>query len=381
MTSEGTTPPAAPPAFDENAEPVLRTTHFDFANKVFTVPKARFFKPENLDEPVFVVDLGDVEGQLRFKNIRKQFALEIGGHDDKLLDTVKEALNFVEDIRAGDKIPNEILDGSASWTVSPKHKNLAKSRLEVQLIGLISDEPVNFTTPEQLNAFLNTKENKAKLRQAFKKAAVGLGLAEDNSTAVLMKLELLTRELCFIEALREAFAVVPGILIKLRQVADIFSGDMRLMDTLERVKSLMRKGVNEYQGIFADLEKQTSDIVGAMKDLDTHIELIRERRDKLRYLQMKWTPLVRAWADIVLGQGARVQDLLGRTYRFLATRFDTSKSLMKSRKEQEDQQRKAQQATDAQAKEALANQPVAKAGARKTAAQDNPLMNNPSDKK
>lgn len=328
--------------FDENApEPVLRTTHFDFANKVFKVPKARFYRPENLNEPVFVVDLGDLQGELKLPNMRKTFGIEPDTHDGRMLETVVKALNFVEDIRPGDKIPDELLDGSASWTVSPKHKQLAKARLEAQLILLVSDKPIEFKNNDELSTFLSKKENRAKLREAFKKAALGLGLKEDDNAAVLMKLELLSRELCFVEALREAFAIVPGIAMKLKQVSETYKGDMRVMDTVERVKILLRKGVQEYQSIFDEVDAQTSSIIMVMKDLNKEIAAIRERRDRLRYLQMKWTPLVRAWSEIYINQGARVQDLMGRMYRFLATRFDTSKSLMKARKEQEEQQRQA----------------------------------------
>jgi hypothetical protein len=330
-------------AFDENAEPQLRTTHFDFVNKVFRVPKARFYKPENFGEPVFVVDLGDLQGELKFKNLKKTFGIAPDSHDDKMLYTVIEALNYVEDVRPGDRIPNEILDGSASWTVSPKHKLIAKNRLEAQLIAWLSGKEGALKSAEELNAFLAERENKAKLRDAFKKAAVALGLKEDDTTAVLLRLELLARELCYIEALREAFSVVPGIAVRMKQVSELYHGDMRMMDTVERVKNLLRKGVQEYNTIFAELDAQTGEIITTLKSIDKQIELIRERRDKLRYLQMKWTPLVRAWAELVLGQGARVQDLLGRTYRFLATRFDTSKSLMKARKEQEEKMRQAQE--------------------------------------
>ncbi|MDX2144382.1 MAG: hypothetical protein SFV19_13585 [Rhodospirillaceae bacterium] len=343
-------PKSAAPGMDENAEPDMRTTHFDFENKVFKVPKARFYKPENFDEPVFVVDLGDLQGELRFKHLKKQFGIQADSHDDKLLDTVIKALNYVEDIRPGDAIPNEILDGTASWTVSPKHKMLAKSRLEAQLISWISGKEAEIKSPEQLNAFLAAKENKSKLREAFGKAAVQLGLPENDTTAVLLRLEMLARELCFIEALREAFNTVPAIGGRLKQISEVYHGDMRVMDTIGRVKSLIRKGVKEYQDIFVDLDSQTCEIISAMKSLDRQIAFIRERRDKLRYLQMKWTPLVRAWAEIVINQGARVQDLLGRTYRFLATRFDTSKSLMQARKEQDAQRLAEQQKKEQEAK-------------------------------
>jgi hypothetical protein len=338
-----TPPPLAGGMKDETSEPELRDTHFDFFNKVFKVPKARFYKPDNFDVPVFVVDLGDLQGELRLKNLIKTFNIEENPHDLELLGTVVEALKFVEDVRPGDRIPNEILDGSASWTVSPKHKLLAKNRLEAQLIAWLSGEESKMTSAEEMNKFLAERENKAKLREAFNKAAIALGLKEGDTTAVLLRLELLARELCYIEALREAFSSVPAIARRFKQVSDQYAGDMRVMDTVERVRALLRKGVKEYQDIFLELDAQTGEIISTLKTIDNQITLIREKRDKLRYLQMKWTPLVRDWSALVINQGARVQDLLGRTYRFLATRFDTSKSLMKARKEQEEAQRLAQQ--------------------------------------
>jgi hypothetical protein len=341
-------------AQDENAEPVLRDTHFDFENKVFKVPKARLYKPDNLDVPVFVVDLGDLQGELRLKNLMKTFNIETESHDGQLLVTAVDALKYVEDVRPGDKIPNEILDGSASWTVSPKHKMIAKCKLEAQLIAWLSGAESKISSPEELNKFLAERENRAKLREAFNKAAIALGLKEGDTTAVLLRLELLARELCYIEALREAFSAVPAIARRFKQVSEQYAGDMRVMDTVERVRNLLRKGVQEYQNIFLELDAQTGEIISTLKTIDNQIIMIREKRDKLRYLQMKWTPLVREWSDLIINQGARVQDLLSRTYRFLATRFDTSKSLMKARKEQEDQQRlaaqKAQEEKDAQAK-------------------------------
>jgi hypothetical protein len=91
------------------------------------------------------------------------------------------------------------------------------------------------------------------------------------------------------------------------------------------------------------VDSRSSEIIAAMRTLDKQILFIREQRDLLRFLQMKWTPLVAAWRDVQLGQGQRTADLLARTYRFLATRFDTSKSLMKARKAEEAARLKAQQ--------------------------------------
>ena len=343
----------------EDAEPQLDTTVFNLVNRVLHVPQACFYKPDNLDEPVFVVDLGDMQGELRLKSLKKTFGIAHGSHDDKLLSVVFEALKYVEDVRPGDRIPNEILDGSASWTVSPRHKLIAKNRLEAQLITWLSGTKTNITTPEEFEKFLSLKENKEQLRLAFRKAARELGFESSNTTAVLLKLELLARELCYVEALREAFESVPAIAKRLKEVAEHFSGDPRVKDTIVRVRSLMRKGITEYTDIFAELDGKTSEIISMLKDLDKQIEVIREGRDRLRFLQMKWTPLVNAWSELVINQGGRVQDLMARTYRFLATRLDTTNSLIKGRKEKEEIERQARLAQQKEAEEAA----VAKAKA------------------
>jgi len=349
MNTQPTAPQQAALPPGEDFEPVLQTTHFNFANKVFKAPGARFHKPENLDEPVFVVDLGDLKGEIKFKHLRRQFGIEKSSNDDQLLDTVVAALKVVEDVRPGDRIPNEIIDGSASWSVSPRHKQIAQSRLEIQLITWISGKESQIKTPDQLALFLSKKEHKSQLRIAFSKAAEQLGAKADDHAAVLTRIEMLARELCFIEALREAFQSVPTIAMILNRISEAYSGDLRMQDTIGRVRGLLRKGIQEYTDIFEDTDNQTSEIISAMKSLDRQILFIRERRDTLRYLQIKWNVQVNAWKEMDLKQGARVQDLMARTYRFLATRFDTSKSLMKARKEQEAARMKAQHEAAAKA--------------------------------
>lgn len=211
------------------------------------------------------------------------------------------------------------------------------------MISWISGKEAEVKNVDQLKAFLSSKENKAQLRTAFSKAATQLGAAADDHAAVLTRLGMLSRELCFIEALREAFQKVAVIAVVINRVGEFYHGDMRMQDTIGRVRNLMRKGVQEYTSIFMDTDSQTGEIISAMKSLDRQIQFIRERRDQLRYLQMKWNPLIVAWKELDHKQGQKTSNLLGRTYRFLATRFDTSKSLMKARKEQDAARMKAQQ--------------------------------------
>ena len=57
-----------------------------------------------------------------------------------LLDVVEKGLRFVHEIRPGDSIPSELLDGTASWRVEERHRRRARGRLMAQLIAWTAGE-------------------------------------------------------------------------------------------------------------------------------------------------------------------------------------------------------------------------------------------------
>lgn len=84
---------------------------------------------------MFAVDMGAGRGYISLAHLRSTFHIVQGSHDDVLIDKAEAALHFVPDIRPGDEIPNEILDGSASWTVARRHQQIARDRLQVQMLS------------------------------------------------------------------------------------------------------------------------------------------------------------------------------------------------------------------------------------------------------
>lgn len=111
---------------------------FDFAHKVFSVAGALFQIDPQTDDPVYSVDLGDVRANPTFVAPRAAFGLEPEDPDSKLLDDVGRALSFVKRIRPGDTMPSELLDGTASWTVSDQHRAIARGRITVGLTAWMS---------------------------------------------------------------------------------------------------------------------------------------------------------------------------------------------------------------------------------------------------
>ncbi len=112
-----------------------RSTHFLFEHKVFTLKGARFALTEDGSTPAFHVELGTLIASLPLGTLRGEFASIAIRRMTSLLTVVEKSLRFVREIRPGDSIPRELLDGTASWSVEERHRLRAKAHLWARAIG------------------------------------------------------------------------------------------------------------------------------------------------------------------------------------------------------------------------------------------------------
>jgi hypothetical protein len=304
-------------------------THFDFQAKVFAVPGARFALVGPRKEPRFFVTLGDLDGSVEIQALRTSFSIAAGSHDDELVTTAVRALRYIADVRPGDKIPSEIIDGTASWPISATHRETASRRLQVQLLSWVSGKEIVITENDELTMFLDQIENKTRLREAFEAAAEALGRPRSDHESVLMQIELLARELCFIEALRDRFAKITEISQKLEQLRRYYGGDAKSRGELQRVMQLITQALTIYMKRFEEIDAQTSEVIGALKSLERQIEFIRNVRDDLRYALRDWDPLIVRWQSAAAGRSRAVDILVSDTYRLLASKFTLARSILK----------------------------------------------------
>jgi len=306
---------------------LIEMTHFDFHAKVFHVPGARFALTENTQEPRFFVDLGGMSASLAIEVLEKEFMIAKNSHDHKLIQVAVKGLRFVDDILVGDAIPSEILSGAVSWEIKGKHKLVAARRLQVQLLSWVSGKELLLTDADEIAMFLEQIENKTKLKGAFEAASEQLGYGPDGHEKVMEHLHTLARELCYIEALREQFQLVRGIAERLNALRKIYSTDQRMKDEIRCIGLLLGKALVEYEKIFSDVDAQTSEIIGALKSIDRQIKYIRERRDQLYFIMRGWDPVIKLWSEARNERSRQMDKALSATYRLLATRFASSKSL------------------------------------------------------
>ncbi len=307
-----------------------RITRFDFSAKVFSLNGARFALFGPRQEPRFFVTIGDMEASLAINAITTEFKIPPQSEDARLIDLAVKALRYVPDIRPGDAIPSEILDGSASWKVSARHKELAERRLQVQLLSWVSGKEIVITDDGELEMFLSQIENKTKLRQAFESAAEAVGKTRADYEFILLQIGLLARELCYIEALRERSEMLRTVARRLQSLRGPYSGDTRGREELHRVSTLMVRAMATYAKQFEDVDAQTGEIIGALKSFDRQINFIRETRDNLYFSLRDWDGLVERWNTAEIKKSRPMDTLMADTYRLLASRFATSRSMLKA---------------------------------------------------
>ena len=308
-----------------------RNTHFDFHAKVFQAPGACFVLKGRSKEPMFAVDMGAGQGLVALKHLRSTFFIAPGSHDDRLIDRAAQGLRYVPDIRPGDEIPNELLDGTASWTVARRHKQIARDKIQVQLLSWMSGSPVSYASHEELKRIVNSEENKRALKSAFARAAVALGLPESDTEKVLELIETVARELCYIEALRERANEVGKIRRHLEILTKVYNNDLRTSADIGRMKLLIVKGINELTRVFDSVDAESADVLGALMSIGTVIAAVRRARDELHYILMEWDPVMENWKSLRMVKSQAIDRALSATYQFLASRFATGKSIMQRR--------------------------------------------------
>jgi len=305
-----------------------RNTHFDFHGKVFQAPGACFVLKGKEKQPMFAVDMGAGQGYVSLKDLRRTFHVAEGSHDDRLIEQAAAGLRHVPDIRPGDQIPNEILNGTASWTVARKHKQIARDRIQVQLLSWMGGKPITYSGQEELKKIVGLEENKKALKDAFGRAAAALGYEKGETEKVVDLIESLAREICYVEALRERSLELKKIQSNVEALSKIYT-DIRGSADVGRVKLLMTRGINETESVLNNVDAETADVMSALMSLEDVITAVRRARDDLHYILMEWDPIIDKWKDLEMVRSQEVDRALMATYKFLASRFDTGKSIMK----------------------------------------------------
>ena len=289
------------------------------ANPVF----ARFGEPlfrraEADGMPVMVIALGEGQAALPLRALQREFHIDDDSPDGRMLGLIAELLDYVTCLRPGDRPPAEVLTGEASWEPEARHRRLAAARLRLQLLAWL--DPAAASDPTA-HARLETDPGlRARVQAAFDQAATALGLPD--SEAVVPVVAGLAEEIAYIEALREGLlARVQAMCAKLDTLGAGWRGNAERQTTLTQVRRLAHIALTQLAARFAEVDAQTAEIVGALRNAESHRAFIRSSRDWLYRSRRAWEPLLADWDAAGPGLDDSAWLRLGRSYQFLAPRF------------------------------------------------------------
>ena len=303
------------------------STHFAFEHKIFKVNGAHFKLTGQDRIPALRVKVGDLEASVPLESLCTEFGIEEDSQDGKLLVTVRKGLNYVKDIRPGDTIPRELLDGSASWSIEEKHLERAKNRLMAQIAKWVSGENVSMEESD-IQAELAKSETKARIQNGVADIAEKLGLGKERKQEVLDLVDRVARELAYIEALRDRFAHASAIQTKLLQVIALHRGDRQFTSEVQRVRTLMEPPIRDFSFIFDQVDAQTGEILTVLRSYDKQINFIREMRDELHKKIMIWDEVIETWELDLSTRSKGIREAVQSTYRFVAYNFPQAQDWM-----------------------------------------------------
>lgn len=296
-------------------------THFVFQHRVFQLPDARFDVSGRERGPVLRVKLGELDAVIPIDDVASEFGIKPDSPDGRLLVMVGQSLRFVKDIRPGDSIPTELLDGTASWRVEEHHREIAKNRLMMQVATWLGGEESVVLDLRELRRMSVDASVQDRIREGITKIADALGLGPGRRDEVLDMIDRFSRELCYIEALRDRYNAAAGIIEKLARVEKLYRDEKHFYEEVRRARILIRPALQGFGTLFEQVDAQTAEIVSVLKGYDSMVRYVREMRDELRQRLVIWDEIIPTWEVNLAQRNDGVRDAVRATYRFVAFHF------------------------------------------------------------
>jgi len=308
------------------AEEELSDEHFIFSHKVFSV-EGGYFSTINRTEPVFNAKLGELTAIINFARLKSEFGIAADTEDGAMLKNVREALKIVKIVKPGDRIPSELLDGTASWSFDPRMRAMTKTKVVNAILewyrstddysnqsGKADQDPgeVSFEDPVDV-AF----ENLGKV------AKIG-GASPRKEIAEMV--ERLSDELTYIEAIGERLAQVSSIRNHIRALLKSSAKDAEFGQELMRIEDLIGEPIKKVGGKIKDARAKTFNVVQSFSEFSKHTAILRGMRDQMRWELMDWDEIFEDWADATSEDGRITVELCRRIYRLLAEKYARGQS-------------------------------------------------------
>ena len=297
-----------------------RSTHFVFEHQVFAVPNAYFSLTEDR-KPAFHVNYGDLRAAIELRSLRRGFSIPPHSHDDEMLGKVEGSLRFVRKIKPNDSIPREVLDGTASWATDETHREVAHSRLTLQLTSWMTGRSTGHLTRDQIRSLAGNPEVVSRVQGAVAEIVEKIGLRSEEKHLIVDRIEAFAKELSYVEAIRERFEGTHMIQKKVAQLLALYKADRFVGDNLMRVAALMREPMSAFGVIFGRVDAMIADILGICQKFDEKVADLRIMRDDLFELYLLWEPILQRWQEQPIVKDKFTEETVRMMFQFLARHY------------------------------------------------------------
>jgi hypothetical protein len=305
----------------EKAAPEEISGEITFEHKFFSSFEDLYFRLTDSGEPVAVLKLATNEAVLSMDGIKREFMLKEDSHDFRMLDKVAEGLQHVRGLRPGDTLPKEVTTREASWEPQDRHRRIAYQRLTMQLVTWLTGNEHVISSVTELAQVADDPQVKKNVQLAFTEAAEELGLGRDNRDEVVKYIEMLAKELAYIEALRDTFGEVGKIDEKLQGLRRIYGADRSMIETADQVARLSQRALKVLQDFFDQVDAQTGEILAMLKNIENQIGYIRQVRDSLHCRLLPWEDFIQIWKTVFVVRSDENTNRIRDIYQFLAPRY------------------------------------------------------------
>jgi hypothetical protein len=315
-------------AHEKNAETVIAemrgNEEFLFEHKLFTVHSCVFRRTGGAGGGVALyMPLGNVMVAVPVDKIVKTFDIPADSNDAALLSRVAAALKYVQEVRPGDSIPSEIINGRASWMVDPKFLAAAKAKISLQLVAWLSGNHVDDLDINEFVVLAERADMREKVQEAFASIAERLGYGSDRRQEVVDLVDRFAIELSYIEALRDRFNELRHLLTKLKSLAALYRRDRNTVEAITRCSTLLAKPVQRVLDKFTSFDANVGEILNTLQRFDVQVDYVRDTRDELRESYLYWEEMITLWEPLKPIPGTETERTVQETYRFAARNFSS----------------------------------------------------------
>jgi hypothetical protein len=295
--------------------------HFAFKHKLFEIPGARFTRGGRGGAPVLWVRLDGAEVPLPLVVVRAEFAIAPDSPDGELLTLIEHGLSYVKDIRPGDSVPRRLLDGTAAWRLEERHLAIAKGRMAVRISDWLGGAQPLSVGDVDLENLIDHPHAKLRMKMGTAKLAEKLGLGARRRLEVVERIDVLARELAYIEALRERQQRVRSLLAKVEDFAGVYGDDPMIGPQLSRIRGLLLWPVEELHTLLGQADAMTGDPLGLLLTFEGHVTVIRDLRDALDAHLAPWDAVLDQWLGIGPVRSPAAEAAIHSLLRFAAQQF------------------------------------------------------------